>query len=176
VQNETEPLCFFPLFLPIHGKRVMIIGGGAVALRRVRTLLQFDCIVHVIAEEPCPELDALAAERETALKLERRCFSPGDCMKSPGDCVKDGRPVFVIAATNSRAVNSTVAQECAATDIPVSVADCKEESTFYFPAVAIHGTMVAGISSGGRDHGRVRDTASKIREALRNSADTNRDP
>jgi siroheme synthase-like protein len=155
---------FFPLFIPITGKRALVIGGGAVALRRVRTLLQFDIDVHVIAEEPHPELVTLAtqvplAQHEASLTLDRKAFCPGDC-------VKDGKPVFVVAATNSRAVNHAIAEECAAHTIPVSVADCKEESTFYFPAIAVHGTIVAGVSSGGQNHNAVRDAAAKIREVL----------
>jgi siroheme synthase-like protein len=167
---DADPPGFFPLFIPVAGKRVLVIGGGAVALRRVQTLLSFDCVVHVITKEPCPGLEALAAEcfrtgRE--LTLERRSFVPGDC-------VKGGRPVFVIAATNSRTVNHAIARECAGRDIPVSVADCKEESTFYFPAVAVHDRIVAGVSSCGQDYHAVRKAAAAIREVLRNE-DTNRD-
>jgi siroheme synthase-like protein len=158
---------FFPLFISVSGKRALVIGGGTVSLRRARTLLQFDCAVHVIAEKLRPELAALA-EQDSALTLEQRAFCPGDC-------IKDGQPVFVIAATNRRAVNHAVAEECAAYGIPVSVADSKEESTFYFPAIAIRGIIIAGISSDGRDHKAVRDAAAKIREVLHND-DTNRDP
>jgi siroheme synthase-like protein len=155
------------MFIPTDGKRALVIGGGSVALRRVRTLLEFGFAIHVIAEQPCPELERLAAE-EDALTLERRSFSVCDCTKGES-------PVFVVAATNNRTVNHAVAVECAVYDIPVSVADCKEESSFYFPAVAIRGTMVAGISSSGLDHDAVRDAASKIREVLQ-SANTNREP
>jgi siroheme synthase (precorrin-2 oxidase/ferrochelatase) len=81
----------------------------------------------------------------------------------------------VVAATNNRGVNRAIARECAARDIPVSVADCGEESTFYFPAVAIHNTLVAGVSSCGQDHHRVREAAAAIREVLRNE-DTDRGP
>jgi siroheme synthase-like protein len=167
---NADPPRFFPLFISLAGKRALVIGGGAVALRRVRTLLSFDCAVHVIACEPCPALEALADEScrtDRRLTLERRAFVPGDC-------IKGGRPVFAVAATNSRAVNHAIAQECTGQDIPVSVADCKEESTFYFPAVAIHDRIVAGVTSGGQDHHAVRKAAAAIREVFQNE-DTNRD-
>lgn len=176
---ESEPRSaqrgagFFPLFLPIAGKNILIIGGGTIALRRVQTLLAFDCRIQIIAEKLHEELEKIAAEHTDgtgAISIERRVFCPGDC-------IKGGRPFFVIAATNNRGVNHAVAQECAAEGIPVSVADCKEESTFYFPAVAIHDTIVTGISSGGYDHGAVRKAAATIREALKNSDNhTNRQP
>jgi siroheme synthase-like protein len=163
---------FFPLFLPIAGKRVLIIGGGNIALRRTQTLLQFDCRVHIIAEKPREELEKIAAgyaQGERAVTIERRAFCPGDC-------TKDGRPLFVIAATDTRGVNHAIAEECRASDIPVSVADCKEESTFFFPAIAIHDIIVAGISSGGKDHGAVRRARAVITEALKKHDHTNRQP
>jgi precorrin-2 dehydrogenase/sirohydrochlorin ferrochelatase/precorrin-6A/cobalt-precorrin-6A reductase len=152
---------FFPLFLPMAGKRVLIIGGGNIAFRRAETLLKFDCRIHIIAENPCGKLEALAADCGEKFRIERRAFSPGD-ISAEGDCP----PIFVVAATDKREVNHAVAVECVEQGIPVSVADCKEESTFYFPAIAIRDTIVTGISSGGNDHAAVRGAAAIIREAL----------
>jgi siroheme synthase (precorrin-2 oxidase/ferrochelatase)/uncharacterized membrane protein len=178
--NSLRSPCFFPVFVPLAGKRALFIGGGNVALRRVRTLLQFGCHIHIIAEKPHEELEAAAREHSALISIERRPFCRGDCSPgggaSDGRGEKDGRPCFVIAATDNRAVNRAVAEECAARSIPVSVADCKEESTFYFPAIAVHGTIVAGVSSGGNDHGAARDAAAKIREVLQINDHTNRQP
>jgi len=149
---------FFPLFVDIAGKNVLIIGGGNLALRRTRTLLQFDVRIHIIAKKLHSELETLAAEH--GINVEQRPFRGGDCS------ALFGRPFFVIAATDRREVNSAVAGECSAQNIPVSVADCKEESTFYFPATAVTGTIVAGICSGGNDHSAVKAAAAKIREAI----------
>jgi siroheme synthase-like protein len=160
--GEEKPVAaprVFPLFFPIAGKRVLIIGGGNIALRRVRAILQFDCRIHIIAREVCAGLEGIIAHNGERVGVERRAFSPGDC--AAGE-----RPLFVVAATNSRAVNHAAAGECAAWNIPVSVADCKEESTFYFPAVVVHDTIIVGISSGGRDHGAVRNAAALIRKIL----------
>jgi len=153
---------FFPLFVDIAGKSVLIVGGGKVALRRVRTLLQFDVHIHIIAENVHDELETLAGEYRGKVSVERRLFRGGDCWGQPSF----GRPFFVIAATDRRDLNRAIASECTARNIPVSVADCKEESTFYFPATAATDTIVAGICSGGNDHGAVKAAATKIREAI----------
>ena len=172
--SPVIPARFFPLFLPIAGKRVLIIGGGSIALRRVQTLLRFDCRIHIIAPHLHTALDALCKEQSGIIFVERRVFSPGSiCAVTPSAgeaAVESGRhetlPFFVVAATNNREINHAIALECAALGIPVSVADKKEESTFFFPAIAIHDTIVAGISSGGLDHGAVREAAQKIRITL----------
>ncbi|MDR0512985.1 MAG: NAD(P)-dependent oxidoreductase [Treponema sp.] len=151
---------FFPLFVDITGKTVLIIGGGKIALRRVSTLLQFDCRIHIIAEKPRSELETLAGEYSGRINIDKRLFRGGDCS------VEREPPFFVIAATDRREVNRAIAVECSALNIPVSVADCKDESTFYFPATAINDTIVAGICSGGNDHRALAAAAVKIREAI----------
>ncbi|MDR0551345.1 MAG: NAD(P)-dependent oxidoreductase [Spirochaetaceae bacterium] len=169
LNSKSSPRGFFPLFIPVSGKQALIIGGGNIALRRLKTLLQFDCSAHIIAAEVNEELEKTAAGHSGIVSIERRPFRTGDISGTKGE-----PPFLVVAATNKREINRAVAEECAALNIPVSVADCKEESTFYFPAIAIHGKIIAGISSGGADHGAVRDAAKKIREVL--NEDTNRNP
>ena len=151
---------WFPVFQHIAGKGVLVVGGGRIALGRIHKLLCFDCRIHIIAEEVHTELEGIIAKNSGVITVERRSFREGDCAESVE------RPFFVVAATDSRAVNHEIALECAAYNIPVSVVDCKEEATFYFPAIVIDGEIVAGITSGGIDHRAVREAAKKIREAL----------
>ena len=145
----------FPAFLRLGGRTVLVIGGGTVALRRVRTLLAFDCAIEVIAPELAPGLDELVNGHPPRIKVHRRTYRQGDC-----------HAVLVTTATNDQAVNHAVAQECNAKGIPVSVADDRDESDFLFPAVAVAGTLVAGLSSGGRDHALVRRVARGLRTLL----------
>ena len=42
---------YFPLFIDLTRKKILVAGGGAIALRRVRTLLRFGADIHVIAPE-----------------------------------------------------------------------------------------------------------------------------
>ena len=159
-EEAGEGLRWFPLFQNIEGRFALIVGGGSIALRRTRTLLRFACRLRIIAERPRDELAALALEHRGRIVLEQRPFCPGDCAAA-GEA-----PVFAVAATNNRGVNRAVALECAAAGIPVSVADCKEESTFYFPAIITNRRVVSGVSSGGLDHKAVKETAARIRVAL----------
>ena len=131
---------YFPLFVPLEGRRAVIVGGGAVALRRAESLLPFGAEVTVVAPAVCPELRALAGAGR--LRLLVREYRPGDLAGA----------FLAVAAADVRAVNRSVAVEARAAGIPVSVADRKEESTFYFPGIARRGPLVAGITASGTDH------------------------
>ena len=73
---------------------------------------------------------------------------------------------LVIAATDDRRVNSRIGADAKLLGIPVSVADYKNESTFWFPAIAKSNGIIAGIVSETGDHRAVKKAAVAIRKAL----------
>ncbi|MCL2601599.1 MAG: bifunctional precorrin-2 dehydrogenase/sirohydrochlorin ferrochelatase [Treponema sp.] len=166
LRNAENARRFFPLFVDIRGKDVLVIGGGRIALRRVLSLLQFGCRIHIIAEKLCGGLleivESLAGNG--GIFVELREFRSGDCVALGGG---QTQPFFVVAATNDSKVNHAAAVECREHNIPVSVADSKTASTFFFPALVIRDPIVAGITSSGKDHSAVRKTAAKIRKVIK---------
>ena len=143
---------FFPVFIPLKGQPVLLIGGGKVALRRAETLARFGAELTVVAPEILPAFTPLA-------RCLLRTFRPEDVRE--GYCL-------VIAASSDREANRTAGERARALGIPVSVADAKEESTFFFPAVIKGDGIVAGlISEGGQDHRLAARRAAEIREMLR---------
>ena len=147
---------YFPIFISLSGKKAVVIGAGAIACRRVKSLLPFGAEITVIAPEACGELDLLA--KEGRIRLERRPYAPGDLSGA----------VIAVSAANDRAVNHGAFLEAKAAGIPISVADCKEESTFYFPGIAREGEVVAGVTASGSDHKLAKEAAAAVRECLRN--------
>ena len=142
---------FFPVFIPLKGQPVLLIGGGKVALRRAETLARFGAELTVVAPEILPALTPLA-------RCLLRPFRPED--------VREGYRL-VIVASSDREANRTAGERARALGIPVSVADVKEESTFFFPAVIKGDGIVAGlISEGGQDHRLAARRAAEIREML----------
>ena len=137
---------YFPMFVDLTGKKVLTVGGGRIALRRVRTLLRFGAQICVIAPELCGELADL--ESEGRIRVERRRYRTGDTEGAD----------LVLAAVDSREVNRAVWTECRERRIPVNVADDKSLCDFYFPSVVMTEDVVVGINSGGTDPGRVRKT------------------
>lgn len=145
----------FPLFVSLAGRQAAVIGGGRIASRRVRVLLEFGARVAVVAPALCADLRALAAGG--AIEWSARPYRDGDLASA----------ALALAVTDDRAVNHAVAGEANARGIPVSVADSRAESTFYFPAVVRGAGVVAGVvSRTGASHRAVRAAAQRMREAL----------
>lgn len=72
----------------------------------------------------------------------------------------------MVAATDDRQVNRQVGEDAARAGIFVSVADRKEESTFFFPALCTGGGLVAGVVSQGEEHKKTAEAAQAIRRVL----------
>ncbi len=147
---------FFPLFVDISRFQIVFIGGGRIAERRIQTLQQFGAHMTVIAPELTDGLKTLAEYGQIC--WIRRGYMEGD--------FADPRIGMAVVATNDREVNQRAAQEAKRETIPVSVADCKEESTFYFPGIARKGNIVAGVTSGGVDHKEAARVTRQIRQLL----------
>lgn len=141
----------FPLFVDLRGKRVLVVGGGGVAFRRIRKLTEFGCQITVIAPELSEKLDEKA-------HWEAREWRQGDCAGYE----------LVLAATNDHTVNRMVGLEAKSLGIPVNVCDAPEACDFYFPAIARKGPVVAGITACGVNHRLAAESAQRVRDALEN--------
>ena len=124
----------FPLFVDLNDKTALVVGGGPVAARKARVLLDYGPRVLVCAPRFVPELEQLSGA-----ELLRQPFVP-ELLEGVS---------LAVAATDDRVLNRTVAQLCRKRSIPVNVADSREDSTFLFPAVVRRGRLSVGISTGG---------------------------
>ena len=138
----------FPIFLDLSGRNVVLVGGGQIAARRIGVLRQFGCRITVIS----PTLSC----RPDGLTWLERPYTPGDLAGA----------ALAIAATDDRSVNRQVGEEARMLGIPVSVADCEAECSFYFPAICVGEGLVAGVVSEGKDHHRTARAAKAIRKVL----------
>lgn len=125
-------MAYFPFFVDLSGRRGLIAGGGAVALRKAQGLLPYGPRLTVAA----PELRGEFWELED-VEVLRRPFEEGDLEGCD----------FAVAATDDRGVNRRVAALCRERRIPVNVADSREESTFLFPALLRRGALSVGVST-----------------------------
>ena len=79
---------YFPLFIDIEGKQILVVGAGKIALRRVQTLLQFGAHIRVIAKEiPEEQQEAfylLVSERK--IELEEKPFEEKDLTEELSSC------------------------------------------------------------------------------------------
>ena len=128
---------YFPLFLDLHGQDVLVVGGGAVAERKIRLLLQAGARVHVTAPALNPTLRAWAAAGRLALVAER--YDPRQL---------DGKRL-VFAATDDPALNREVFGDAEDRRVPVNVVDDSARCRFISPAVVDRGPVQIAISTGG---------------------------
>lgn len=145
----------FPLFINSVGKKVLVAGGGAIAARRINSLAQFSFEIHVVAPDLRQEI--LDLEREGRLSCEKRAFEDHDL---------DG--VFmVLAATDDREVNHRISVLAKHRGIYASIADKRDECSFYFPAIALGDEVTAGLCGDGVAHRAASQAAKKVREVLK---------
>ena len=145
---------WFPLFVDLSDRTVLVVGGGPIAARRVKTLLPFAGQIVVTAPECTDELAALAAEGK--IEHRPRRFEPSDLDAA----------AIVLCATGDAAADAGVRALCTERGIPANIASDKDKCDFYFPGIARKGSVVVGVTAGGTDHKKARETAEKIRELL----------
>src|ERR1700678_2809393 len=116
-------LNYFPVFFDLAGQKVLIVGGGDVALRKISLLERTGASITVVAPVIAPELMARAAAGQLTLAI--REFAADDL---------DGARL-VIVATSRRAVNRWIAKLSESRNVPVNVVDDREASRFIVPAI-----------------------------------------
>ena len=127
----------YPVGLRLLDRRVVVVGGGQVAHRRVAGLLDARARVTVVSPEVTPALEALVAPGEVTWVPRR--YEPGDL---------DGA-WYAVAATDHPEVNAAVAAEAERSRIFCARADDRAASSVWTPAVGRQGDVVVGVHGGG---------------------------
>lgn len=152
-------MSYFPLYIDMQNLQLLMVGGGKIALRRLRTLEMFHDQVTVISPSVCSGIEDMICSG--FVRWIQRTYVPGDLNGFD----------MVFAATDLRAVNHAVFQEARKAGLPVNICDCKEECSFYFPSVIKDEDIVIGVTSGGTDHKKTKQTADRIRSMIWNQKD-----
>jgi precorrin-2 dehydrogenase / sirohydrochlorin ferrochelatase len=147
---EGENVVLYPIFLDLSGRRCVVVGGGGVADRKARKLLQARAEVVVISPEVGAELESVAAE------IHRREYREGDLEGA----------YLAFAATNVRKVNAAVAREAKERGIPVNVADSPSEGDFALPSTLRRGRLQVAVSTGGASPTLARRIRGELEEAF----------
>ncbi len=140
--------------LRLAGKRVVVVGGGTVAQRRVPVLISHDALVHIVARAATPAVEALAAQ-DRRITLEVRDYRDGDL---------DGA-WYAIAATDDPAVNAAIVAEAERRRIFCVRADAGRDGTAVTPASFDYEGLLVGVLASG-EHRRSAAVRSAIREAF----------
>src|SRR3954454_20041007 len=136
-EDVPESGVVYPVGLRLLDRRVVVVGGGQVAHRRVAGLMEAGARVTVVSPEVTPALEALVTPG--SLTWIRRRYEPGDL---------DGA-WYAVAATDDHAVNAAVGEEAERSRIFCARADDRRASSVWTPAIGRHDDVVVGVHGGG---------------------------
>lgn len=154
---------YFPMFVDLSDKNIVVVGGGTIATRRVKTLLHFTRNITVVAPKMTPELLELgkAGKIHTQIRpVKRSDFTMA---------------YMVIAATNDERLDSDIYHVCKEEGVYVNIASDKEKCDFYFPGIFMQDELVVGITASGLDHGKAKLVREEIQRALEKVAGEEKD-
>lgn len=126
------------LNIRMEGKQAVIIGGGAVALRKSGTLLQAGASVRLVALKICPEISALADSGKLEVRIGN--YTAADLNDA----------FLVVAATDNDMTNGQVCADARTRGILVAAADNPAAGDITFPAILHRGDLEIAVSTGGQ--------------------------
>ena len=129
---------YYPVYLDIRDRNCLVVGGGSVGTRKVKTLLDCGGRVTVISLEVSAALDTLA--RSGRVELKERAYSQSDL-----------EDVFlVIGATDDQDLNRRISSDAARQNLLCNIADRPEICNFILPSIVSRGDLTISISTAGQ--------------------------
>jgi precorrin-2 dehydrogenase / sirohydrochlorin ferrochelatase len=129
---------YYPIFLDIEDRSVVIIGGGNVCARKAETMMNYGAKVTIVSPEFTDEIEQWGAEGKLATRRKR--YDEADL---------DGANI-VIASTDDTPTNERIAADCRRRRIPVNVVDVTPLCEFIVPAIIDKGSVTLAVSTGGK--------------------------
>lgn len=126
---------YFPFFIDIKGKRIVIVGGRNVAHRKLEKLIPYEPEITVIAPEICCDI-----LRWEGVQTVRKEFADEDINGA----------FAVIAATDDNDLNARIYTLCSEKNILINTVDDMEKCGFIFPALVHRDDITVGISTSGK--------------------------
>jgi siroheme synthase len=150
---------WFPLFVNLENKKILVIGGGKIAYKKITKILEYSANVTIVAEK---------IEEEKLLQLEnvkivdnKRIENDKDII---GELVKDY--FLVIAATNDEELNENIAKICDSRGILINNISSKTEMNAMFGGIVKNDEFQIAVSTGGKNCRRSRAMKSEIQKIL----------
>ena len=141
---------YYPIFLDIENRNVVIIGGGEVCARKAETMMSYGAKVTIVSPKFTPEIEQWAGNGQLA--IQRKRYETTD--------IEDAH--IVIASTDDTPVNERVAADARALRIPVNVVDVTHLCEFIVPAIIEKDGIQIAISTGGKSPAVARDRKSVV--------------
>ena len=150
---------WFPLFINLENKKVLVIGGGKVALKKIKKVLEYGADVTVVTanikEQSILELKNLKIEDNKKIENNKDEIEK---------LVKDF--FLVISATDDEQLNENIAQVCDSKEILINNASSKTKMNAMFGGIVKNSEFQIAISTSGKNCKRSRAMKSEIQKVL----------
>ncbi|SPF55563.1 precorrin-2 dehydrogenase [Candidatus Desulfosporosinus infrequens] len=128
---------YYPIFMDVEARPVLVVGGGNIAFRKVQTLMDHGAIVHIVSPKLIPELKGLI--NDTNCLWSEKEYSTEDIQEA----------ILVFSCTEKEQVNARVSRDAKAHHRPVNVVDDPEKCSFIVPSIMEQGDLKIAVSTGG---------------------------
>ena len=133
---------YFPISLDTRNKKLLVIGGGKVAYKKIRTLLDSELAIYVIAEEIHEEIEILAKDFPDRIHINLLSIDEG--------FVFFGYDLLLIA-TNNESLNQALEKRAQSKGILYLRCDQAGDSSFILNKIVRNGDIVVSVSTGGKN-------------------------
>ena len=141
---------YYPIFLDLNNQKVIVVGGGEVAERKIKNLLTYSCQIYITSPHLTPHLKQLVAKK----KIHHIHY------ETLGTFMDDA--FIVIAATDDPEVNTQIASQAKEHGMLVNAVDRPEDCNFIMPSIVRRGDLQIAISTAGKSPA----LAKKIRKEM----------
>ena len=128
---------YYPIYIELEKKTVLVVGGGAVASRKVQTLLEYGALVKIVSPRIIPSLaDMVDGDKCVWIQKEYSAEDIQDC-------------VLVFSCTEKEEINARVAQDAKANNLLINVVDDPDKCSFIVPSILRRGSLTIAVSTAG---------------------------
>lgn len=128
---------YYPVYVELQNKPVLVVGGGMVAFRKVKTLLDYGANVRIVSPKLLPELRKLVDFMQC--DWDEKEYTPGDIRNA----------TLVFSCTEKEEVNAEVAKDAKEEHRLINVVDDPGKCTFIVPSVLVRGDLNIAVSTSG---------------------------
>ncbi len=142
---------YFPMFINLENKNIVVFGAGKIALRRVKVLINSKCNITVVAPEILKDFYNI-----NNINIIKDSYNKKYLKNA----------FIVLAITNDNNINNKIYFDCKENNIIVNVASDKNKCDFFFPGVIYKESYTIGICGNGKNHKLIKNIKNKIKDFL----------
>lgn len=142
---------YFPMFINLENKNIVVFGAGKIALRRVKVLINSKCNITIVAPEILKDFYNI-----NNINIIKDSYNKKYLKNA----------FIVLAITNDNNINNKIYFDCKENNIIVNVASDKNKCDFFFPGVIYKESYTIGICGNGKNHKLIKNIKNKIKDFL----------